>query len=564
MLALLGPDPIRYRLALRLADLLHSVGGDRAAIVWTDEFGSLVPHPFVVLDLTSDTPRRGVDGRILRTAWERGLPGVVDHPDLPRRAVPEAPRSAACVSLGSDGARTWFALVDAVVPRTPLSDEDRQTLLHLTGECAAVILHRDLLDERSMPGSADAFTGWSVLSDVDENPDAEERIGNRFLVLRLVRSLLDDDLTPDPESLSARIQALRTEFDCVHDEEEVDLWRAVLDSAEQDDPAALAEAVLEMGLRAEDLGELEGALEAFRSSYWVAALGGAVDAAVDAARYLGRSHRRAGRWDDSELWYVRAAEVARTFDSRAGEALALDGRAATLRARGNMPAARQVLTDALYSAEESGDPHALGSVHQHLMTFHHLVGEGTEAVEHGWQSVMTFRTRRDRLRALVSLAGILLDLKAVDLAEQAYSLAVERVEEGYYRIFALEGYAHAAALKGAREEYEQRYRAVTGAGWAAGGVEFQAQALLYRGRAYQALHDYEEAEEWYEQALTFATKAGLNAYAFQAEDALARLAAARTSGSVEEAAPAALPARTLAEVRGGLGALRQELASVAS
>jgi tetratricopeptide (TPR) repeat protein len=558
-LILLGPDAARLRLGELVAEALQVAEGDRAAVVWIDEFGSLVPRPHVVIDLVTDPPRRAYDSRLLQQAWGIGVPGVVDVPDALRgRGQGEAPRSSLCVCLGSDGLRTWFLVVDSLTGRGPLEPEVRDRLMHLAGRCTTVLLNRELLGERGGPGRADAFTGWSVLSDVDYEDAVEDRITERFLVLRLVRACLDDDLSPDPGLISQRVEALRAELG---GGEERPRWEAVLGAAEVGDMPALARAVLQVGLRSEDVGEIEGALEAFRSGYWVAALSVESSAALEAARYLGRSLRRAGRWDDSERWYSQAVVLARAIGDASGEALALDGQAATLRARGNLPGARRVLDEALEAAHRSGDAHAVGSVHQQIMTAHHLAGRGDEAIEHGWASVRAFRSLRDQLRALVSLAGILLDLGAVELAEEAYEVALERVEEGYYRAFALEGHAHAAALRGDREAYECRYETVLDEAWAAGGVDFQAQARLYRGRAYRALGDLDEARRWFDEALAFAEKAGLHAYVFQAEEALRAL----EHGDAEptrEPAPHPFAPDTLDEVRGGLGALRREFAGV--
>jgi tetratricopeptide (TPR) repeat protein len=221
-----------------------------------------------------------------------------------------------------------------------------------------------------------------------------------------------------------------------------------------------------------------------------------------------------------------------------------------------------VLGEALRAAQGSGDHHALGSVHGHLMTLHHISGEGREAVEHGWASIQAYRSTEDRLNALVSLAGIMLDLGAVEVAEEAYGLALERLEGGYFRAFALEGYAHAAALRGDCREYEQRYRRVYAQGWAAGGVEFRAQAYVYRGRAYEALGDPVEAGRWYAKAASFAERASSKVHQLEAEEALARLDGG--TGAPRGPAPLALPARTLETVRGGLGALRRELTGLAS
>jgi tetratricopeptide (TPR) repeat protein len=558
-LTLLSPDPVRGRLAELLVHALEVTGGDRAAVFWLDDFAPRGACPHVVIDQYGESPRRWFDPALFQAAWERGIPGTVEVTNV--RATPivgEAVRSAVCLCLGSDGVRTWFLGLDSTAPRPPLEGDARAELMHLAGRCTTLILHRDLLEDPEGPGRAETFTGWSILSDIDTEGASEARITERFLVMRLVRAVLDEDLSPADDLMHERVGDLRAEL---ADGVERPYWDAVLDAVIADDASALVHSVLEVGLRSQDVGELEGALEAFRSGYWLAATAGDAEHGLDAARYLGRSLRRAGRWDDSERWYSQAVALARVLEDHAGEALALDGQAATLRARGNLPGARRVLDEALGAAERAGDAHALGSVHQQIMTAQHLAGRGEDAIRHGWASVRAYRTERDQLRALVSLAGILLDLGAVEVAEEAYEVALQRVEEGYYRAFALEGYAHSAALLGDRDVYERRYRRVTNEAAAVGGVDFQAQARLYRGRAYQALGDMDEARRWFVEAMDFAEAQGLNTYVFQAEQGLKAL----ENGRVEPVRDPDVPApwnRTLDLVRGGLGDLRRELTGV--
>ncbi len=554
-LLLLTPDEARRRLGELVAEAMRVASADRGALVWIDEFGPVAPRAHVVLDLLAERPRRDFDVRVLHRAWDFGVPGAVDLAEPgqgPRPGSGDA-RNTFCVCLGSDGLRTWFLVVDSMAGRRALGTDERARMLHIAGQCTTVVLNREMLQAAHGPRRTSGFTGWTVLSDIDLLDASEDRISERFLILRVVRTLLDDELDPEPAQTRERVRLLREQLTR---SEELPHWEAVLQAVEARDPAALASAVLRVGLRAEEVGEFEGAIEAFRSGYWIAALAAEEGSALEGARYLGRTLRRVGRWDDSEFFYGHAVELARQFGDVRGEALALDGLAATIRTRGNLPGARRVLDDALKAAERSGDAHAVGSVHQHLMTVHHLAGSGDRAIEHGWASVGAFESPRDRLRALVSLAGILLDLGEVELAELAYGIALERLEETYYMAFAVEGHAHSAALLGDREIYERRYARLTEELRQAGGVDFQVQSGLYRGRAYRALGDDAEAERWFREALAMAEHLGLNAYVFEAETALQALA----DGQPEPGkGPYDFDGSLLAEVRGGLEGLRLEL-----
>jgi len=154
-LALHRPDPTRYRLVEHLQEVIARVGGDRAAVLWVDEYGPGLVHVHCLLDLFSDAPRSKFPSTPLREAWEHGIPGIVDIPDSARydSVIPEGPRSLAGVALGSDGSRAWFMVVDGVSPRPELSVAARGDLMFLAGECASVVLHRDALDD---PGRTSA------------------------------------------------------------------------------------------------------------------------------------------------------------------------------------------------------------------------------------------------------------------------------------------------------------------------------------------------------------------------------------------------------------------------
>jgi hypothetical protein len=89
--------------------------------------------------------------------------------------------------------------------------------MFLAGECASVVLHRDL--DVAAPavaaGKAVGFAGWPILEDLDGREEDEvtsSRIARRFIVGRLVRMLVDDDLTVVLERVADQVRRARGEL----------------------------------------------------------------------------------------------------------------------------------------------------------------------------------------------------------------------------------------------------------------------------------------------------------------------------------------------------------------
>lgn len=566
-LALYSADRSRSALLRHLWRSLSLVGGERAAALWIDEYGPGLVHTYALLDLGSDTPRRSFPVDILRMTWNAGVPGILDLADIDRGTVPahDSARSACVVSLGSDGMRAWFLVVDATSPRPALRAEAVERLMFLAGQCSGILLHRDL--DASSDGDGQRFTGWPVLKDADASEDdlLNRRISGRFMILRVVRSVLDDDLVTDRETLRESVEAVSHELgDDLSGDRERDLWDRVLGALTSEGYDDLCGATLALGVHAETMGHLGGAEELYATAYALARHSGSVREAVDAARFLGRVTRRLARWPDALHWYGVARDVVRTADDPGRHALVLDGLAATHIGRGALPRARELLDEALALASRSGDRLALASVHHNLLTVEHTAGRLDAAVSYGWRAVQFAPDETTRLRALTALGGVFLEGRTLGAAEDAFAIVAARTDEQYYLLHALEGYAHVAALRGDREEYERRIGRVAAAGFEEGSPEYRAEAFLQRGDAYLHLDDIERATELYRRALSLSAEHGVTEYLMRAETALDRLArlADEEDGRHETPADVALsPSRELDEIVGGLGRLRDDVAS---
>jgi tetratricopeptide (TPR) repeat protein len=364
-------------------------------------------------------------------------------------------------------------------------------------------------------------------------------------VFRFVRFILSDDLAPDPEEVLERAERLLESIACWNDAES-ESWTRIVESARNDDLDALRDACMTVGGSLASQGELESGIEALAIAYDLSVALGDAEGGAETARRLGRAHRNAGRWDDSESWYGCSVSLAQVLDDAEREAIALDGWANTARVRGAFPAARRHLDRALGLARRSGSGYAMGSVHQGLMTLSALAGEHGSALDHGWSAVEAYETERDQLRALVTVAGLLLELEEADLAERAYSVALRHLQEPYFRLFALDGHAHAAALRGDREVYEERSRQLDAEDWRVGGPDFEGQVHLYRGRAWQHLGALDLARTSYMHALAFAESHGLTKTLFEVQGRLDQLDAshpAATTARLDHGTTAAMAGR---------------------
>ncbi|MBI4540666.1 MAG: tetratricopeptide repeat protein [Gemmatimonadetes bacterium] len=570
--ALYGADGERSRIVLQLWRAASLLGADRAATVWIDEYGPGLVHVYCLLDLASDPPRRTFTPDLLRRAWEQGVPGICDIPDTVRAAgipLSDGVRSACAIALGSDGARAWFLVVDSLTARGRIDESRCADLMFSAGECAGLVLHRDLgepgREGEGCDGSVEqqrrtTFAGWPVLRDIEgreQDEDVNQRIARRFLVVRVVRTLVDEDFALDPESLHYQVEGVRGEIRPAPHDEERAAWEDVLAAAEHLDRGALARALLGLGELGERQGHLHGAREIYRNAYDVAAAAAEVPAAIDSARFYARACRKLADWPDAEAWYSRAFEMADTVEDHARCALTLDGLASTYRFRGNMPKTRETLERVLEYATRANDRQALASAHHHLMVVEKHFERTLEACVHGWKAVDLYEREADRLLALFDLADILVQARVYPAARDAYAIVAHRMGERDYRLMAIGGLALTSALLGEKRQFRHWSRILEEQRWQETPPPVHAQILFHQGVACAQLGYPGKGRRLLTAAVAMAEENRLNKLFFQAEAALKELGASRT----EKATPARQgsepePDPRLAEVSGGLSRMR--------
>jgi tetratricopeptide (TPR) repeat protein len=553
-------EPLKHSIFSHLVEIADLSGADRVAAVWVDEYGSGLIHPHVVLDHLCDRPRRQFAPDPLHEAWELGIPSAYE-----RRAPAgdsSAPRTLA-VALGSDGTRAWFIVAESIFSRPPLEAEVRDRIMFLAGECAAVVLHRDLDAAARSVGAAPptSFAGWPILEDLEGREGdevASERIARRFIVARLVRMLVDDDLAVAPERMADQVRRARAEVarsdTGTLDHDEVARWARLLDALERGAHETLATEVVALGDLVESQGHTSGALELYRCGYAIGAAIGATAPATDAGRLTGRLLRREAKWDEARLWF----EITQTIAAAAGlpdvAARALVGLGGIKKEMGNLPAAREAFGAALGMAEESGDRDTIALVHHGLLGVEHAAGNLTKGLEHGWVAVATYGDAEGRMRCLASLAGALADFGDREAAEDAWTVVAHSSTEKYYRIYAHDALAYLAALRGDGAGFEAQASECDALGWDTGLSSAKAEILYYRGLSYGALGRNHLAAEWLKKAIAFAEERQYNQVLFRAEQALSALRA-----PAMEVAATSSPSAAPRQVREGLRTMRQEL-----
>lgn len=510
-LALHRGDRVRLLLLARMAEIARALRADRVVVAWINQDGVPEAHPWVVLDLASDVPRRQLDPNLMIRSWRTGLPGFSSAP-VPGAGPGDDGREW-CVSIGSDGFLLWFVLVEAGAGGVSLEVGEKERLMFLSGECGAVLFHGDLEPGEEAAGAdVDALRGlWS--------PGDGEAMAREALV-GLAADAVRDRLVPEPASLDRRLQVVGVLLSVFGDTAGSE---AVRKAVRNGDPTGLARALFGTAGAWERRGAFGDAAEMYRLAYKAACQGGACLQGGRAARGLARMLRRLARWDEALEWYGVAREVARSCEEIGEEALALDGLASVHLGRGAVPRARKVLEEARELALRSGDADAVAAVGFSRMTVAHTEGRLDDAVALGWEAFKGSGSRQARLRALTALGGVFLAAGHLAAAEDAFAVVERQCGDAYYRVYALAGLARVASARRDRQAYEMALRRLREAGLETSAPELRAEVYLEQGDGYRELGEPRQARRWYRKACRVARSHSVNEYLIRAEDALQEL-----------------------------------------
>ncbi len=524
----------RARTAL-LAKALEITGADRAVSFWVDEYQGGAVRIDRVVDLASDPPRRTVTPELLERAYDHGFPGLIDSPDAQRAGVllfPEVPTSSVLLSVGSDGAQSWFVLVDGLTPRSRLDFRQREQLMFLAGELSPLLLQPESFRWRGVAGTfersrEEAFAGWGVLGDLVEGTlDESQRptVNVRFLTSRLVKTYLDEGLHIERTGMLEQASQIRSDIEDLDDlgDEAALLLRAV-DALTADDVVGLTLALKDLAALNEEARRLHAARDFYLTTYEMAVHAADQASAVDAAWGLGRSSRLAADWDGAFRWYQIAADLAREFSDRHSLGRILDGRANAHRDRGALPKARELLAEALSLASADSDAKLRGSVFHTLMTVEKHAGEFGRAIVYGWESVQAQPETERRMWALVDLGAVLMEAGQYDDAEEALHLVLSQEPDLDARVIALSTLSQVASLRGRRTEFTRLCAELEQAEWHRASPIIRGQVIFDRGVSWARLGEPDKARDFLELALAFAEAQKVAQIVLNADAALEEL-----------------------------------------
>ncbi|MEP6496106.1 MAG: hypothetical protein ABJF01_25755 [bacterium] len=250
------------------------------------------------------------------------------------------------------------------------------------------------------------------------------------------------------------------------------------------------------------------------------------DIVVPASIQLGLCLRNLGDLQGAADAYTDAGRVADSNGDLIGVLRARIGEAKIATARGNMPQAEAMLEETIQCAEAN----SLDDVHSRALHDRALVaglrGQYDRVVQFAYRALDLATGQRERDRILADIATGFLDLGLVDVARDAYLILVATAQDQYVRWTAGLNLMQVAS----REQMEpmfDRYRRDFD------NVELppylQAYYFLNVGNGYRTFGRNRDAVPYLERAVQVATTNQLNQLLFQAEESLAgaRVAAAR-------------------------------------
>lgn len=558
-LALHSADPMRREVSDCLVSMLTACGVDRIAAVYLDEFEASRINALCVIDLVSDVPRRTFDEELIRSAWTGGVPSIYEESNPPTSGV-IGPASTFAISIGSDGGRSWFIVGDSQRAIAPISEATTDELFFKAGQIAAAVLHADLGDRGLMSGA------WPMLEDLKGNEeDAEEsrRIASRFVVARALRIVAGQAGTP--EQLRSQAGIIRDELGALKsDDSERRVWEGFVQALENQDWVILGALCVELGTTVEARGHRASAEELFSIGYDLAVRAGSVSVAIDAARFKARAFRRKGGWDEAEELYNHARDLARSAHDHERHGLVISGLAAVARTRGNLPRSRDLLMAQLQIGTAEGLDSVLAAAYHDLMAVDKLAGDHESALVHGWEAVRHNKNAEGMLKVMADLADVLTRLGHLTAAEDAYAIVAAKVQHQLYRLAALEGLSHVSALRGNREQFEERVASADTEGWGSIPEATRAEFLYSRGLSYRALGDADAAAEYLKNSRELSQAKAVNRVFFDADAALQDLiqAVARRRAAEEGAGDAPPAFRRASNIGAEIRSMRESLIGV--
>jgi tetratricopeptide (TPR) repeat protein len=241
------------------------------------------------------------------------------------------------------------------------------------------------------------------------------------------------------------------------------------------------------------------------------------DLTLAASLQCGYCFRTMGRLDDAATAYDRASQIAIAVDDTLGILRGRLGEAKVASARGNMPAAESILAEVLVEAKSRGFEDFQSRVLNDQAYVAGLRGQHDRAVGFSYEALALSKSQREKDRILTNIATGLRHLGLTETARDAYLVLAATAQEQFIRWNSELNLMELAAEFGNELQFDRLRRDLEQADFT---PQLHAQYLMYVGKGYTSLGNFDCATSYLMEALEFASAEKLNQVVFEAEAAL--------------------------------------------
>lgn len=244
--------------------------------------------------------------------------------------------------------------------------------------------------------------------------------------------------------------------------------------------------------------------------------------AVEAHSALGAVARRAGDWDQSAAGYAQASHIAETVGDLAGMLRVQVGMANTHAARGNFPAAEEILDRVVAEASVSHlEDVAAVALHTRASVAHGR-GKYADAVRLGYEALKHTTNANSRDAVLADIAACFAELGMRESARDAHLIVASTAQDQWVRWQATLNLMELASIDGMEEAFDSYASELTGASLS---PTWRAYFYLYLGQGHERFGHYELAVESLNDAIAFSASHQIHRVTIEAEKSLASIAA---------------------------------------
>ena len=243
--------------------------------------------------------------------------------------------------------------------------------------------------------------------------------------------------------------------------------------------------------------------------------------AVEAHSALGAAARRAGDWEQSAAGYANASHIAETVGDLAGMLRVQVGMANTHAARGNFPAAEEILKRVVAEASVSHlEDVAAVALHTRASVAHGR-GKYADAVRLGYEALKLTTNANSRDAVLADIAACFAELGMRESARDAHLIVAATAQDQWSRWQATLNLMELASIDGMQEAFDSYASELAGASLS---PTWRAYFYLYLGQGHERFGRYELAAENLNAAVQYAAEHQIHKVTIEAEESLAALA----------------------------------------